>query len=262
VARWLLDCEQLCGQSWLLGVATEPHEKDAAYRLRYDIFIRECGYSVESAEGRDTDSFDEWCDHLILWDSKRAQLIGTYRAIFGAEAARRGGLYGGYEFDYTPLAPIAGRILQGGRTCVAVEYRTGPAIHYLSYGMELLRREYACDYFLGVESFQADNLDEINAIYSYLLQYGMDPEWRVEPQPPSRVAGLRKVSVEPSYEARLPSLIRADLRMGFLACSPPSWDPDFQSYDVLMLARYDQMTRVYQGFINRIERNLSPTTGA
>lgn len=255
MARWLLNCQQLCGHPWLLGLATEPEERDAAYRLRYDIFFRECGYgAARSTDGRDTDSFDAWCDHLILWDSERAQLVGTYRAISGAEAGRRGGFYGASQFDYAPLEPIANRILQGGRTCVAADYRTGPAIQYLSYGMELLRREYGCEYFLGAESFQADNVDEVSAIHSYLGRYGMDPEWRVEPWPANRVVGLRDVPIDPSHEARLPSVIRADLRMGFRACGPPSWDPDFRSYDVLMLGRYDRLTRVYHGFINRIER--------
>ncbi len=53
-----------------------------------------------------------------------------------------------------PLAPIAHEILQGGRACVAAEYRSTLAFQYLSYGMELLLREYNCKYLLGADSFR------------------------------------------------------------------------------------------------------------
>jgi putative hemolysin len=255
MARWLLDCRPLCGKRWLLGLATEPGEREEVYRLRFDIFVRECGYSPRSARGGlDRDAFDDWCDHLILWDSEKHRVIGTYRAIRGAEAMRRGGLYAGDEFDYSPLVPIADRILQGGRTCVAAEYRTSPAFQYLSYGMELLLREYGCQYFLGAESFRATDPDTLNRIYSYLRRYGSDPEWFVEPRPACRVPDLREVPVSASDERHLPALIRADLRMGFLACSPPAWDPDFGCYDVLVLGRRDRLTPAYHRLIDRIER--------
>src|SRR5262245_10355993 len=103
MARWLLDCQPLCGRPWRLGLATGPDEREGAYRLRYDVCFRECGYGPGgAADGRDTDPFDGWCDHLILWDAGAKRVIGTYRAIHGAEAVRRGGLYAGEEFDYAP----------------------------------------------------------------------------------------------------------------------------------------------------------------
>jgi putative hemolysin len=253
MARWLLDCQPLCGRPWRLGLATDPAEREAAYRLRYEVFVRECGYRPAAAgSGREADGFDDWCDQLILWEAGADRLVATGRAIFGAEAARRGGLYGADEFDLAPLAPIVDRVLQGSRTCVAAEHRTGPALQYLSYGMELLLREYGARYFLGAESFRAD-VDTLNVIHSYLRRHGTDSEWVVEPRPASRVPGLREVAVSEADERRLPGVIRADLRMGFRACGPPAWDPDFECYDVLMLGRRDRLGRAYERFIDRIE---------
>jgi putative hemolysin len=259
MARWLMDCRAMSGHPWRLGLATEPHEREEVYRLRYDVFFREQGYGSPDAlreDGRDVDSFDEWCDHLILYDCERERMIGAYRAIPGAEAIRRGGLYGNREFDLNPLAPIASQILQGGRTCVAAEYRSGLALQYLSYGMELLLREYGARYFLGAETFRVDSLDTLNTIYSYVRQFGTDPDWFVPAQPTCQVAGLCVVPVTSADERRLPNIIRMDLRMGFLACSPPAWDPEFAAYDLMMLGRRDQLTRVYHAFIQRIERNV------
>jgi len=257
MARWLLDCNPLCGHPWQLGLATEPEERERIYRLRYDVFFREQQYGhAVNRTGRDVDEFDEWCDQLFLYDQSNNQVIGTYRAIHGGEAVKRGGFYGTAEFDLSPLQSIAAQILQGGRTCVAANYRNGLAIQYLSYGMELLLRHYGADYFLGAESFRTNEPENLNAIYSYVKKYGTDPEWFVQPLPASRVEGLREVPVTEDDERLLPGIIRTDLRMGFLACSPPGWDPEFRCYDLLMLGRRDRLTKLYHSFIDRIERKL------
>ena len=252
MARWLLDCAQLCGHPWRLGVATEPAEREAAYCLRHRVFIEEIGYRAGvPGDGRDCDEFDDRCDHILLMDTDRGELLGTYRAIDGAT-----GLYGGLQFDLSPLRSITPHILQGGRTCVAAEYRQGPAIQYLSYGMELLLRERGSRYFLGSESFRVAGPEPLNAIHSYLRQFGADPEWYTPAQPAAAVPGLTIVPVSQADERALPGIIRMDLRMGFLACSPPAWDADFGCYDVLMLGRRDRLTRTYAAFLDRIERNL------
>jgi putative hemolysin len=258
MARWFLDCRPLCGHPWRLGVATEAHEREEAYRLRYDVFCREMGYlDANNASGRDVDSFDEWCDHLILYDIEKARLIGTYRAIPGVKAKRRGGFYGAVEFDLRPLESIADQILQGSRTCIAADYRGGPAFHYLSFGMELLLREHNCRYFMGADSFSVDNPETLNLIYSYVRRYAMDPHWYVEPMPVSQVPGVHEVPITPEYERRLPPVIRMDLRLGFRACSPIAWDPEFRSYDILLIGQRDQLTPFYISLIDRIERKLS-----
>ena len=257
MARWLLDCLPLCGRPWRLGVATESEELGAALSLRQRVFVSEMGYRAGAGGGDlDRDGFDDWCDHLILMDTASGELIGTQRAIDGGEAVRRGGLYGGDQFDLGRLAPIAPRILQGSRTCVAAGHRNGPAIQYLSYGMELLLRERGALYFLGAESFRDPGAERLDKIHSFLLEFGTDPDWFAPAQPAAAVANLNPVPVSSSDERVVPSIIRMDLRMGFLACSPAAWDAEFGCYDVLMLGRRDRLTRIYGAFLDRIERNL------
>lgn len=255
MAEWLLDCQPLCDRPWLLGLATLPHEREEVFRLRHDIFFREQGYGSARADSRDADAFDDWCDLLILYDSSAGRTVGTYRALFGAKALCHGGLYGADEFDFAPLGPILPEVLQGGRTCVAPDYRGGLAFQYLSYGMELLLRRYGACYFLGLESFRAGP-DQLNLIHSYLRKFAADPDWFAPPRPRCEVPGLREVSVTEADERRLPGIIRGDLRMGFLACGPPVHDPDFGCYDVPMLGRRDRLSGFYRAFLERIERNL------
>jgi putative hemolysin len=256
MARWLLDCQPVCGHPWRLGLATDDCERDALYRLRYDVFVSEQGYrhvGTAGGAGRDVDEFDEWCDHLFLYDEEHGRVVGTYRAMSGAEALRRGGFYASDEFDLEPLAPIAHQILQGGRTCIAAAYRSTFAFQYLSYGMELLFRQYDCTYLLGADSFRGD-LAELCRIHSYMKRYKSDPEWYVQPWPGNRVEGLREVPVSSADERSLPEIVRMDLRLGFLACSPPVWDPGFGCFDLLMLGRRDRFSRLYTGMVERIER--------
>ena len=259
MARWMLNCRAVCGHPWRLGLATQDNERDALFRLRYDVFVAEQGYGhVGTAAGasRDADEIDSWCEHLFLFDEEKQQVAGTYRVIRGTEALRRGGLYARDEFDLSPLNPIAPVVLQGGRVCVAKDYRSTLAFQYLSYGMEMLLREYGCRYLLGADSFRGD-LDTVSRIHSYLRAYKMDPEWRVEPWGANRVEGLREVPVSPADEKQLPDIIRMDLRLGFLACSPPVWDPGFGCYDVMMLGRRDRLSRLYNSFVDRIERQIA-----
>jgi putative hemolysin len=259
MARWLLDCRPVCGHPWRLGLATEPRERDDLFRLRYDVFVKEQGYGHAGRDGgpeRDVDQFDSWCDHLFLFDEERTQVIGTYRALAGPVAVTKGGFYAADEFDLSPLAPIAHLILQGGRACVISEYRNSLAFRYLSYGIDLLLREYNCQYLMGADSFRAD-LDEVCRIHSFVRRFGTDPDWTVEPWEANRVAGLREITVTRGEERSLPEIVRMDLRLGFRACGPPAWDPGFGCYDLLMLGRRDQFTRLYHGVVERIEGKRS-----
>ena len=94
MARWILDCRDVCGHPWRLGLATEGKELDAVFQLRYEVFVVEQGYNhVGTAGGplRDKDHIDSWCEHLFLYDEELQRVAGTYRVIRGTEALRNGG---------------------------------------------------------------------------------------------------------------------------------------------------------------------------
>jgi putative hemolysin len=122
--------------------------------------------------------------------------------------------------------------------------------------MELLLREYDCRYLLGADSFRAD-LDELSRINSYLRAHRADPDWLVPPLPGNRVAGLRELPTTAADEKTLPEILRLDLRLGFMSCSEPAWDPGFGCYDILMLGRRDRLSRLYNGVVERIERSVA-----
>ena len=75
----------------------------------------------------DTDEFDPHYKHLILWDSKKQQVVGAYRLGFGNEIMRDKGVKGFYVstlFDFEDsFGETLGKTIELGRSFVAVEYQ-------------------------------------------------------------------------------------------------------------------------------------------
>src|SRR5882757_985421 len=89
-----------------LRLAESDAEIEAAQRLRYRIFYQEMSAepTPEMAEaGRDFDSFDPFCDHLLVIDRRlgegAAGVVGTYRLLRRSRAADRGRFYSVDEYD-------------------------------------------------------------------------------------------------------------------------------------------------------------------
>jgi putative hemolysin len=265
MAKLLLDCEPLSGLPWHLSLATEEWEREEAFRLRYEVFAEEQGHGVAAegaAEGMDVDPFDHWCEHLCLRDEARGRLIGTYRLIPGPAALRHGGFYSGTEFDLSPLtagpAAIAPRVLEVGRTCVAGPYRNGLAMQFLWYGLEMMLQREGYRYLLGCASFSAESPEQLARVYGFTRRFAADPEIFCRPVERCRVAGLPD-DPPPATEADeklLPPLIRGYLKLGAKIAGPPAWDPDFGTYDLLVLFRRDAGSDYCAGFLARMERQI------
>lgn len=83
-----------------LRVAETPAEIEAAQALRYRIFYEELNAKPTpemSSLRRDFDSFDPFCDHLIIIDRDKGEgaagIIATYRLMRREQAGRRGQFY-------------------------------------------------------------------------------------------------------------------------------------------------------------------------
>ncbi len=62
-----------------LSLAHNPSETAEAQRLCYKIFAEEMGAELTTQDGLDVDGFDEFCDHLLIRDSRTQKVVGTYR---------------------------------------------------------------------------------------------------------------------------------------------------------------------------------------
>lgn len=225
-----------------LRLATSPSDTIEAQRLRFDVFHQELrlgGLVASRAAGLDQDAHDIHCDHLLVIDTGRDCLAGTYR-LLPFDRVPSFGFYSESEFDLSNLKRSGLRPLELGRSCVALEYRNGNVIRLLFRGiMEYLRRCNA-NALMGCASVYGVDAAELSAIQRMLLRdFLVEPELRVTPMrgfdvPPSPA---RADVDENSTLRNLPPLFKGYLRLGAKVCGPPAHDRQFGTTDFFMLAR-------------------------
>src|SRR5262245_15001714 len=109
-------------------MAREPHEIEAAQRLRYRVFGEELGAVLPSAaSGLDQDAFDPFCDHLLVRDPTCGEVVGTYRILPAERARAAGGFYTATEFDLGRLVELPG-LVELGRACIDPRFRNGSVL--------------------------------------------------------------------------------------------------------------------------------------
>ena len=85
--------------------------------------------AVGEGTGRplDLDSYDEYYQHLILWDKQKSRLVGAYRLGLGHDIIKHKGVKGFYTqtlFSYEgPFTEILSQSLELGRSFVVLEYQ-------------------------------------------------------------------------------------------------------------------------------------------
>lgn len=129
-----------------------PHFMHELGRLREEAFR-----SIGEGTGKrlDTDAFDTYYKHLILWDNKRQQVAGAYRLGFGDEIVRDKGLKGFYvstlfDFDDTVTDTLC-KTIELGRSFVALDYqREVLPLMLLLRGLAMVLLRYnQFDHFIG-----------------------------------------------------------------------------------------------------------------
>ncbi|MGS0753883.1 GNAT family N-acetyltransferase [Roseateles sp. GG27B] len=259
------------GNSPLLLGASSPHsapsrldvrwascEDDvrAAQRLRYRVFADELGarlnIPVGAPPGHDVDSFDPFCEHLLVREvdtrGQLGQVIGTYRVLTPTAAQRAGGLYSETEFDLTRLRGLRSSMVELGRSCIHPDHRSGAAIMLLWGALAefMLRNE--LDTMVGCASVTMRDGGHFAASLWKQLEktHLVSVEWQVRPRLPLPVDDLRHdLVVEP------PPLIKGYLRCGARILGAPAWDPDFNTADLPMMMRIaDLPTRYRRHFLS------------
>lgn len=222
---------------------TQDIELREAQRLRANVFATEYGVSFEGSNGFDKDHFDDFCEHINVYDEANGLLVATTRLLTGERAKLAGSFYSAQEFDITALEnKLEGRILEIGRTCVHEDYRSGSAITVLwsTLADYLISRNFR--YLLGCASISLrDGGHNFAAIMPELRrQYFVDESLRVKP-----VRGLFIDASLGSAKTSLPPLLKAYLRMGCKIGGEACWDHEFNCADVFVLLDVFTLTGRY-----------------
>lgn len=231
--------------------ARDEGEVREAQRLRHLVFAEEMGARLApppgTPAGLDVDVFDAYCEHLLVRavaaDGEPGMVIGTYRVLTPDAARRVGGLYSETEFDLTRLRPLRGKMVELGRSCVHPEHRSGGAILALWGALAEFMVRNRLDTMVGCASISMRDGGHLAAsLWEQLRHTHLAPiEWQVRPRLPLPVEELdRSLAVEP------PPLIKGYLRCGARVLGAPAWDPDFNTADLPLLMRIEDLPQKYR----------------
>jgi len=228
--------------------AKHNDEVRQAQRLRFKVFAEEMGARLDTTSpGHDVDLFDNYCEHLLVRDSISNKVVGTYRVLTPAQAKRVGSTYSDIEFDLTRLRGLRDRMVELGRSCVHPDYRHGGVIMALWGALAEFMVRNKLDTMIGCASIPMLHNgivsgDVAASIWHQLKQTHMAPiEHHVRPRLPLPVERLdSSLAVDP------PALIKGYLRLGAKILGAPAWDPDFNSADLPMMMRINDLPLRYR----------------
>lgn len=210
-------------------LANSPSEVGLACRLRYEVFNVEMGIGLAASEtsGVDRDGFDEFCDHLVVYDNVEGCIVGTYRMQTGDRAGGALGYYSERQFDFAPYEDRRASILELGRACVRKDHRNFAVIGMLWRGIVDYALAKGCRYLVGCSSVTSQDPSLGWAMYRRFDCDGQlaGEAWRTLPKD-----GFLLPEAEPLDECPSPPrLLAAYLGVGARICSPPALDREFKT---------------------------------
>jgi len=218
---------------YTLLLSTDPTLVDDAQRLRHEVFTSEPGFDlVGGADGRDSDRFDEYCDHLLVREDHSGELVGCYRMLPPPGAIAAGGLYSATEFDVAELDSLRPSLVEMGRAVVREDHRNGGVVLLMWAGILAYLDRSGYDYVTGCVSVPVQGTPEetpgshIRAVRDFVRKRHASP-FTVHPHRPVVLDGKGLDDIEPPARTTLPPLMRGYLRLGAEVCGDPAHDPDF-----------------------------------
>jgi L-ornithine Nalpha-acyltransferase len=246
-------------ESLQVRLARDAAEIDAAQALRYRVFYDEMGAQPTpeiAARRRDFDRFDADCDHLLVIDhAQGGAVVGTYRLIRRAAAARQGGFYSASEYDLGAIPDYRGEILELGRSCTDASARSGPAAKLMWRGIAAYVFHHGIELMFGCASLAGTDPDALALPLAYLHHFHRAPDALRARALPGRYVTMdrmAKAAIDPAQaQAKLPPLIKAYLRLGGFVGDGAVIDGQFNTTDVAIVVKTDLVTDKYYRYYER-----------
>lgn len=246
-----------------IRLAETTSEIEAAQELRYRVFYEEMAArpTLEmAAHRRDFDSFDPYCDHLVIIDRNKGfgprGIVATYRLMRREAARRRGQFYSIDEYDISAIEQYPGEILELGRSCVDAAYRTKAAMQLLWKGIADYAKFYKIGVMFGCGSLPGTSPAEHRLPLSYLYHRHLAPiEFRARALD-SRYVSMDMLRPDEIDDKRalvaLPPLIKGYLRLGGFVGDGAVVDQQFGTVDVSIVVVTDLMAdKYYKHYIHK-----------
>ncbi|HVH81833.1 MAG TPA: GNAT family N-acyltransferase [Stellaceae bacterium] len=237
-------------------LAASPEDIDAVQALRYRIFYETMGARPlrgMARRRRDSDPFDEICDHLMVLDHTRGSgadaVVGTYRLIRREAARRCGRFYSAAEYDISRLVTYPGPVLELGRSCVDPAYRARAVMPLLWNGIAAYVFHYDIELMFGCASLPGTDPEQLAVPLSYLYHHHLAPPELRTRALPERYVDMRRLapgSFDPERTLSvLPPLIKGYLRLGGFVGDGAVIDHQFNTTDVCVVVKTDLVAQKY-----------------
>lgn len=221
-------------------IATTSEEVRAAQALRFEVFNLELNEGLQESyvTGLDEDSFDTFCDHLIVEHLPSNTVVGTYRMQTGINAGIHLGYYSAQEFEFDAFERSRSEIVELGRACVHKQHRNLVVLGLLWKGVADYARRQNARYLLGCSSITSQDPAVGASAYTELCRHHLvAPEYRTRPRPEYECS-LEALTAD---SPKIPKLLRAYLTIGAKICGPPALDREFKTIDFLTLLDLDAL---------------------
>ena len=235
-----------------IRLAITQAEVRAAQHLRFQVFYEEMGARCDAGtmqSKRDEDSFDEYCDHLLVMDGP--VVVGTSRLLLDINAKRAGRYYSQTEFDLTKLLASSPQLqlLELGRSCVLPAYRNRRTVELLWHGTWAFALQNKIGIMFGCASFIGTDPNKFLSSFSWLNQHAVLPG--VEDCPAQSAKSIKfsdlidKLQDNKKAIAGLPPLLKGYLRVGAKVASQAVIDHQFKTIDVLVVLKTAEINPRY-----------------
>lgn len=247
--------EPICQGALSVRLAENDSEIEAAQRLRYRIFCEEMGANASQevrTQKRDHDKFDPYCDHVLVIDDSRPQgekVVGTYRLLTRTNMQPLGGFYTETEYNIDRLKTFDGEIMELGRSCVEVPYRTRPVIQLLWKGIGAFVNANNITLMFGCASFGGTDVKAHQLALAYLHHHHLAPE-DIRPRALDEYYTNINLMAKEAVDARealkaMPTLIKGYLRLGGYIGDGAVVDYAYNTTDVSIIVRTDAIGDKY-----------------
>jgi putative hemolysin len=239
-----------------LRLAETEEEVAAAQALRYRVFYEEMSAKVTSvmaAAKRDFDVFDDYCDHMVVFDDARGAgpeaIIGTYRVMRRDAAKRCGRFYTTGEFNIANLLAFPGEVMELGRSCIKADHRNGATMQLLWRGIADYVMAHDVGLMFGCASLPGTEPATLAAPLSYLYHHHLAPPALRARALPERYVAMNVIplgDISPRTALHmLPPLLKGYLRLGGFVGEGAVIDHDFGSTDVCVVVKTQSVTDRY-----------------
>jgi putative hemolysin len=233
---------------FIVKTAENGADLEQCIKLRFNVFHKEY-MKKKRTHGVDIDKLDYVCDHLMIFDKRTNQTIGTYRLN---SSLHSDSFYSAAEFDLGKILELEGNKLELGRACIDKDFRTGVVIALLWRGIAEYIQRTDTKVLFGCGSIKTMEPMEIGLITKHFTENGqLTYDLNVSPTKKYKVKQLSKVLdyidthryeyVPEDVEKLVPPLFQSYIRMGAKICGEPAIDRDFNCIDFLTVVKMDEM---------------------